>query len=386
MALLGAVAVVLAGCTTTPSHGVSHSLGVLGEPRGTPQVLGQPAPSGTGDLVAVTCASAARCFAVGTTPQTVPPGGATVIVATKDGGQIWKAQHVTGGSTPQLSGVSCPSATDCLAVGSNGASVPGSGVVVTTTDGGKTWNPVAAPTALTVTTVDCTSVSNCVALVSDGTLVWSATSGDFGQTWQQQGNMPSFFVAGADLSCTVAGMCLVAGYVPTGTGQGEGAVALSTDGGHTWSLASVPNGVGVLRSVSCVTATDCLAAGTTATTVSDVVPAHGELLDSTDGGHTWTPATSQPPVDDVFGVACPSARVCAMVGTEWKGTPAVGTGAVAQSGDAGTTFKMSSSAYVPLTLTALSCPNATRCVAAGGDTLARITVVTPTRVPKKKPS
>jgi hypothetical protein len=71
-----------------------------------------------------------------------------------------------------------------------------------------------------------------------------------------------------------------------------------------------------------------------------------------------------------------------MVGTEWQGTPAVGTGAVAQSGDSGTTFKMSSSAYVPLTLTALSCPDATLCVAAGGDTLARITVITPTPVPK----
>ena len=98
-----------------------------------------------------------------------------------------------------------------------------------------------------------------------------------------------------------------------------------------------------------------------------------QLLDSTDGGHTWQPATTQPPVEDVFDIECPSAPVCAMVGTEWKGTPAVGTGAVAQSGDAGTTFQMSSAAYVPLTLTALSCPSATLCFAAGGDTLARIT-------------
>lgn len=382
-ALLGAVALVFAGCSATPSQGASHSLGVLGEPKGTTQVLGQPAPTGTGELGAVACATAARCWAVGTTPETVPPGGADVIVATKNGGQSWTAQHVTGGSTPQLSGVACPSDTDCIAVGSNGASLPGSGVVVATTDGGKTWNPVAAPTgALTVITVTCSTTSDCVALVSDGTLVWSATTTDFGQTWQQQGNMPSLFVANDDLTCTAAGVCLVAGYAPTGTGQGEGALAVSTDGGHTWSLATVPNGLGVLRSAACVNATDCFAAGTTSTTVSDVVPAHGQLLDSTDGGHTWTAASAPPPIDDVYGVECPSARVCAMVGTAWKGTPPVGTGAVAQSGDAGATYKVSSTAYVPLTLTALSCPDATRCIAAGGDTLARITVIAPTPPPK----
>jgi hypothetical protein len=45
---------------------------------------------------------------------------------------------------------------------------------------------------------------------------------------------------------------------------------------------------------------------------------------------------------------------------------------------------MSSSAYVPLTLTAMSCPDATLCVAAGGDTLARISVVKPTPPPRKQ--
>ena len=237
--------------------------------------------------------------------------------------------------------------------------------------------------ALTVITVTCSWVSDCVALVSDGTLVWSATTTDLGQTWQQQGNMPPLFVADDDLMCTAAAVpgrrVCAHRHRPGGRRRG-----LSPDGGHTWTLASVPNGVGVLRSVACVNTTDCFAAGTTSTTVSDVVPAHGELLDSTDGGHTWTPATTQPPVEDVYGVECPSDRVCAMVGIEWKGTPPVGTGAVAQSGDAGTTFKVSSSAYVPLALTALSCPDATRCVAAGGNTVARITVVAPNPVPKKK--
>jgi photosystem II stability/assembly factor-like uncharacterized protein len=270
-------------------------------------------------------------------------------------------------------------------VGSTGASLPGSGVVLATTNAGTTWNPVAAPTgALTVITVSCSSVTACLAIVSDGSLIWSATSTNFGQAWQRDGNLPSLFLAENDLSCTVGGPCLVAGYAPTGTVTGEGAVALSADGGQTWSLASVPNGIGVLRSATCSNAANCLAAGSTSSSVNDVVPAKGALLQSADGGHTWEPITGSPPLGNVFDIECPSAKVCAMVGTVWKGTPEVGTGGVAQSGDAGATFHLSSAAYVPLTLTALSCPTSTTCFAAGGDSLARITVAPPK--PRRPPA
>jgi photosystem II stability/assembly factor-like uncharacterized protein len=215
--------------------------------------------------------------------------------------------------------------------------------------------------------------------VSTGSLFSAAHSADFGQTWTAEGDLPAAFQGAGDLSCAAAGACLVAGYVPTTAGHGQGAVALSTDGGQTWALASVPASAGVLQSAACLTATACLAAGTTGTTVSDVVPAQGQLLQSADGGHTWTASTAKTPlaVDDVFGVACPSARVCALVGTKWSGQPAVGTGAVAQSRDGGATFAASSSAYVPLALSALSCPAATGCVAVGGDTVARVTLLPP---------
>lgn len=379
-ALFAGVALAAAGCASNPTSGSSRPSHVLGAPKGTPLVLGQPAPAGTGELGALSCATPRRCWAVGVASpaNAATPGTTTVIVATKDGGRIWRAQHVAGGSTPQLSGVSCPTPTACLAVGSNGASLPGSGVVLATTDAGAAWIPVTAPTgALTVTTVTCSSVADCLAVVSDGTLIWSAMTSDFGRTWQREGNLPSLFLAGDDVSCTVGGPCLVAGYVPTGTGTGEGAVALSTDGGKTWSLASVPNGIGVLRSATCTGASACLAAGSTSNAVNDVVPAKGVLLHSGDGGHSWQPAGGPPPVNDVFDLECPSPRVCAMVGTLWKNTPAVGTGGVAQSGDGGATFDLSSAAYAPLTLTALSCPSATACFAAGGDTLARVTVAPP---------
>ena len=308
--------------------------------------------------------------------------GATVIAATTNGGASWKAQHVQGGSTPQLSGVSCPTATECMAVGSNGASLPGSGGVITTSDAGATWSAAASPqNALVIASVTCSSPTDCTAIVSDGTSTWSAHSADFGQSWQQEGNLPSLFLPGNDLTCVAGGTCIDAGYVPTSNGHGQGAVAVSADGGQTWALASVPPGVGVLQSTACLSVTVCIAAGTTGTTVSDVVPAKGELLRSGDGGHTWELATGIVPVDDVYALACPSARQCAMVGTKWVGFPAVGAGAVAQSIDAGLTFQDSATSYIPITLTAVACPSAAGCVAVGGHTVARLTLVQPNRHP-----
>ena len=40
-------------------------------------------------------------------------------------------------------------------------------------------------------------------------------------------------------------------------------MSVSSDGGQTWALATVPAGVGVLQSAACLNATDCVAAGTT---------------------------------------------------------------------------------------------------------------------------
>jgi len=208
--LLGALATITTGCSlvghSPPSTRRPH---VLGEPKGTPLVVGQPAPSGTGELGSVSCATARRCWAVGVAGPNPPAAGATVIVATTNGGTSWKAQHVAGGVTPQLSGVSCPTATECMAVGSTGASLPGSAVVVTTRDAGLAWSPATAPMdALAVTSVRCALPSDCTAIVSDGTLTWSAHSADFGQTWQREGNRPSLnqpFTARSTFLAQVAG-------------------------------------------------------------------------------------------------------------------------------------------------------------------------------------
>ncbi len=54
---------------------------------------------------------------------------------------------------------------------------------------------------------------------------------------------------------------------------------------------------------------------------------------------------------------------------------------MAQSIDGGLTFRASKTAYAPITLTAVSCPSASGCIAVGGDTVARLTLLQPKRHP-----
>jgi photosystem II stability/assembly factor-like uncharacterized protein len=382
-----------AACTTTPAAKSPVEPRVLGQQKGMPAVVGQPAPAGTGQLDAVTCADAAHCWAVGApgttaasaagTTSSVPPTAATVIDATVNGGMTWTAQAVTVTPAPALTGISCPTVRLCMAVGLSGTGT--AGVVLTTSDAGTTWAPASVPSgAIVITSIECAAATDCTAIASDGTTFWSAHSTDFGRTWTQEGDLPPGFLDAGNLACVAGASCLVTGYTATTAGHGQGAIAISTDGGGTWTAASVPAGTGLVQGAVCATISSCLAVGTMSTTVSAVVPAKGQLLTSDDGGHTWASATAgQQPVDDMYGVDCPSGSTCAVVGTNWIGIPAVGTGAVAHSSDGGATFTASATEYTPLALTALACPTARRCVAVGGDTVARITLAQATSASRR---
>ena len=256
--VVAAVVVTASGCGLSGHPRSSKDPRVLGEPTGTTLGVGQPAPPGTGELGAVSCATARRCWAVGIAgPNPAPATGATVITATTNGGVSWKAQHVAGGSTPQLSAASSLALARLRLAWRSapmGHHCPGSGVVVTTSDAGATWSLASAPrNALVVASVSCASPSDCTAVVSDGTSTWSRPQcQSFGLSWVQEGNFPALFLPGSDLTCMVGGTCIDAGYVPTSNSHGQGAVAVSADAGQTWALATVPSGSGLLQSTACL--------------------------------------------------------------------------------------------------------------------------------------
>lgn len=310
------------------------------------------------------------------TASSLPPSPAAVIDATVDGGKSWVGEPLTLTPAPALTGISCPTAGLCMAVGLSGTGA--TGIVLTTSDGGTTWTQAAIPAgAIVITSVECAATTDCTAIASDGTAFWSAHSTDFGHTWEREGDLPPGLQDAGKLSCVAGGACLVTGFTATTAGHGQGAIAISTDGGVTWTAAALPAGTGLVQGAFCATISSCLAVGTTSTTVSAVVPAQGALLTSDDGGHTWARTAAAPPIDDIYGIDCPSPVVCAMVGTDWIGSPAVGTGAVARSSVGGAAFAASKTEYTPLALTALSCPTTQRCIAVGADTVARITLPRP---------
>jgi photosystem II stability/assembly factor-like uncharacterized protein len=322
---------------------------------------------------AVSCGDVLHCWSVG-----FGTGATAAIVATKDGGASWTAQTVPP-SVSVLAAVSCSSKLSCLAVGSAGSQAS----VLATTDGGARWGVGQVPAgAAAMTAVSCVTKQRCVALATDGMSYWSVTTPDHGATWTRGGNLPPGMSATA-ITCPTPSSCLSVGFSPTEPGQGAGAIATSVDGGTTWAAVTLPSGVGILRGISCSGAS-CLAAGTPSTATTGFVPGGGQLLSSADGGQTWALVNVSVPHDDAFGTACPNAKTCVVVGTNWVGTtqPAP-TGSVVTTLNGGGLWRQATLKFDPVGLSSIACPAVNRCVAAGGNVLVRVTLPVKPPAPKR---
>lgn len=127
-------------------------------------------PSGGGEsLVAVSCASATSCTAVGST-DFAEGGGGVPIYATESSGE-WSSTELLNGSNDPLLSVDCTSATDCTAAGWSGIRVEAAGV----------WrDPIALP--ITPAGVSCVSATACTAVGDLGAVkefagTWGAATG-----------------------------------------------------------------------------------------------------------------------------------------------------------------------------------------------------------------
>jgi len=241
-----------------------------------------------------------------------------------------------GSLTSPLAEISCPSSSFC-------AAVDGAGRVLTSIDpsgGGPDWT--ITPSSPFLTDVSCPSPSFCAGV--GGTFIFTSTDPAGGAgTWT-----PTMVDTGTgsgileSISCPSASLCIAdddAGNVFTSTDPAGGA--------GTWTRANV-DGTKGLGSITCPSPSLCVTIDSSGDAISSSEP--------TAGAGAWQTATVSGSPPQPASVSCPSTTLCVAV----KGAP----------GEAFTSTDPTSGApwasvVIPGIPEAVSCPSISLCLAVG---------------------
>jgi len=273
----------------------------------------------------VSCTSSTACTAVGAYRNS---SGVQVNLAEAWNGTSWSIEttpNPTGATASVLEGVSCTSASKCIAVG---GSEDSSGIPTTLVEQrkGNSWSIVSSPNpsgaqGSVLDGVSCISASACTAV---GKYIDSSDNEDtlaevlLGTSWtiettpNPSGAQTSFLNG---VSCTPAGSCSAVGIYVDSSGAEE-ALAEELNGG-SWSVETVPNPSGeqqsTLGSVACTP-------GGTCTAVGGYIESSGPEMTLAEGwnGTGWSVESTPNPAGSqggsLAGVACDSAGACTAAG------------------------------------------------------------------------
>jgi hypothetical protein len=326
---------------TSPASTVDELLGVScasatactavggGESEGTRQALaeswngttwstqtlgGLPSGAVKPKLSGVSCTAANACTAVGSYENS---SNEVVTLAERWNGSTWTVQttvNVTKTATSLL-GVSCVSASFCVAVG-NKAGAP----LVEEWNGSKWSLMTAAEGATGLTAVSCTSSSFCLALGANSA---SAETWN-GSAWSPQSvvtPMGGELVALLGVSCVSSTSCAgVGSYL----GESGYQPLVEHWNGAELAVQAVPAVTGAgkapFQAVSCASSASCAAVGFSSAAVLTSKSEH--TLAASWNGTEWTLQTSPNPAaseeNSLLGVSCVTVSTC--VGVGWSGT------------------------------------------------------------------
>ena len=230
--------------------------------NGSRWTAGRAVTVGSGaDLAGVSCPTARNCYAVG---EYTTKGGAFLPLTEHWNGSGWSRQAApapSGTTFGQLNAVSCPTAKFCVAAGTDGN---GELIERLSASGWSKATPKSAPSAM-LFGVSCASASSCLAVGSSLTTFGGSVGQRWnGRTWSAFSTPVPRGAQNAGLqsvSCVSASRCLAVGdstiskvYADAWNGSGWHLVGVPTTGGH----------IGAFGAVDCVTAANCVAlAGTT---------------------------------------------------------------------------------------------------------------------------
>jgi hypothetical protein len=237
--------------------------------RVTPSPMA-PSPFLVDSLTAVSCPSGGACSAVGSAADVSGTKERTLVETRRNGTWVMAPSPNTTSATNSLSGVSCASATSCVAVGQYGSPNSQGTLVETLSDG--TWRRTPSPDAAQpyvvnfLNAVSCSSPAHCVAAgfaatpdaMESRTLIETWAGG----TWRVT---PSPDTGAAinqlfGLWCTSATSCVAVGN--SGSIGAQRALVETLSGG-AWKITRSPGtklGLDVLLSAWCGHSS-CVAAG-----------------------------------------------------------------------------------------------------------------------------
>jgi hypothetical protein len=278
----------------------------------------------------------------------------------------------------QLHGVSCVSATFCMAVGEQAATRNGAVGTLTELWNGTKWSLVASPNPATSKfsrfyAVSCTSTTDCVAVGSQFNPTTSTSRALLarwdGTSWAIETNpvLPGDALYG--VACKSPAFCMAVGLRSVGGTIGHTAY-ITRWNGQKWSSPALPNiangRFSRLEGVSCTSTLRCVAAGS-------YLPPDGAALPLTErwNGTAWARVASTGTGelgegDLLHSVSCASASNCIAAGEYELG--GVGRPATFVEQWNGTSWQIVPSADPPRSYSALagvSCHNATSCMAVG---------------------
>lgn len=255
-------------------------------------------------------------------------------------GTSWTIQPVPHPSTTRgvLNGVSCSSSTACTAVGTylNGSSA---NVTLAERWNGTSWALQSTPnpsgsTDATLQGVSCPSATSCMAVgrfFNGATNRWTRLAEQWdGSNWTikptQNGSGETFSTLNG-VSCTASTACTTVGGYSSKTGAFQADKLLAEQwNGTSWAFKATPVPAGTtfatFTGVSCSASNKCTAAGGSSTTPGDSF-ARAPLAERWNGT-SWTIQTAPNPSSEGFaGDSCPATSSCTAVGSSfaegWNG-------------------------------------------------------------------
>jgi hypothetical protein len=293
-------------------------------------------------------------------------GSAAVSPAASASWKIQATPNPAGSEGNSLEGVSCPSASSCMAAGVYDAASGGSPTLGEQWNG-TTWTIHAGPSVTSVNGVSCTSASACTAV---GNILTSTMAERWnGKSWTIQAT-PNPKGAGASqlnaVSCASATACTAVGYYYNTSGvQFPLAEAWN---GTTWTIHTAPKPSGStdpeLEGVSCAPASACTAAGG----YQDLSTGNYRTFAERWNGTSWTIQTTTNPGAEsnyLYAASCASASACTAVGYQQLSSGRLVTLAERWNGTSWATQTTANPAGGAAVLSGVSCASATACTAAG---------------------